>query len=236
MLGCMIWSRFGRHRISVRLSRPSCKPAKAKALRLAEWQTDTLSPGLPSPFRLETMATATWIFGYGSLIWRPGFAYEDKLVGFIKHYRRVFYQGSTDHRGTPSFPGRTVTLNSSPDDLCWGVAYKLKEDDKQTVLQDLEFREKQYDMKLYLDFYTDLSASTPAVTDVMVYYASPNKELNPNYLGPAPLEDIARQIIQAEGPSGPNRDYLFLLEEALLKFGCEDPHVRDLANAVRRLL
>ncbi|KAJ4765267.1 Gamma-glutamylcyclotransferase [Rhynchospora pubera] len=143
--------------------------------------------------------------------------------------------GSTDHRGTPSFPGRTVTLNSSPDDLCWGVAYKLKEDDKQTVLQDLEFREKQYDMKLYLDFYTDLSVSTPAVTDVMVYYASPNKELNPNYLGPAPLEDIARQIIQAEGPSGPNRDYLFLLEEALLKFGCEDPHVRDLANAVRRL-
>ncbi|XP_078166099.1 chaC-like family protein [Carex rostrata] len=179
---------------------------------------------------------ATWIFGYGSLIWRPGFAFDDKRVGFIRDYRRVFFQGSTDHRGTPAFPGRTVTLEPCPGEICWGVAYKLKEEDKKIALEDLEVREKQYDMKLYLDFFTDLYSLTPAISDVMVYYASPNKELNPNYLGPAPLEEIARQIVKAEGPSGPNRDYLFHLEDALLKFGCEDPHVRDLANAVRRLI
>ncbi|XP_020599647.1 gamma-glutamylcyclotransferase 2-3-like isoform X3 [Phalaenopsis equestris] len=161
-----------------------------------------------------------WVFGYGSLIWNAGFQYDQKLAGFIKGYRRVFYQvGSTDHRGTPAFPGRTVTLELAPDDLCY-----------------LEVREKQYDQKVYVDLFTDSSSPTPAVSGVMVYVASPDTKANTNYLGPAPIEDIAKQIIKAEGPSGRNRDYLFQLEEALNRLGCFDMHVRDLANAVRELL
>jgi cation transport protein ChaC len=80
-------------------------------------------------------------------------------------------------------------------------------------------REKQYDQKEYLDFFTDSNASEPAVAGVMVYIASPDKKSNNNYLGPAPLEDIAKQIVKAKGPSGPNRDYLFNLEEALAQLG-----------------
>nr|KAH9756939.1 gamma-glutamylcyclotransferase 2-3 [Citrus sinensis] len=160
-----------------------------------------------------------WVFGYGSLIWKAGFHFDERVVGFIKGYRRVFHQGSTDHRGTPKFPGRTVTLEPAEGEVCY-----------------LEVREKQYDKKAYLDLFTDPMATTPAVSGVMVYIASANKQLNSNYLGPASLEDIAKQIIQAEGPSGPNRDYLFQLEKALLELGCEDKHVIDLANTVRRIL
>nr|XP_010943112.1 gamma-glutamylcyclotransferase 2-3 isoform X6 [Elaeis guineensis] len=144
-----------------------------------------------------------WVFGYGSLIWKTGFHYDERVVGFIRGYRRVFYQGSTDHRGTPDFPGRTVTLQAFPGELC------------------------------YLE---DPDSMTPAINGVMVYMASPDTRTNKNYLGPAPLEEMAKQIIHAEGPSGPNRDYIFHLENALNQLGCDDLHVRDVANAVRKIL
>ncbi|KAI3841564.1 hypothetical protein MKX03_023878 [Papaver bracteatum] len=179
-----------------------------------------------------------WVFGYGSLIWKAGFHHDDRVVGFIKDYRRVFYQGSTDHRGTPEYPGRTVTIEPLHGDVCWGVAYKVSgEENEKAALEHLEVREKQYDVKAYLDFFTDPTSTTPAITGVMVYIASPDKKLNENYLGPASLEEMANQIVKAKGPSGPNRDYLFHLEEALLQLGCKkDKHVTDLANEVRRII
>ncbi|XP_047322867.1 gamma-glutamylcyclotransferase 2-3 isoform X2 [Impatiens glandulifera] len=160
-----------------------------------------------------------WVFGYGSLIWKAGFNYDDRVFGCIKSYRRVFYQGSTDHRGTPEYPGRTVTLESADGDVCY-----------------LGVREKQYDQKAYVDFFLDDNDSKPAISDVMVFIASPDKKHNPNYLGPAPVEEIAKQIASSEGPSGPNKDYLFHLEESLKSYGCEDKHVMELADEVRRLL
>nr|KAJ0228398.1 hypothetical protein LSAT_V11C100004820 [Lactuca sativa] len=190
-----------------------------------------------------------WVFGYGSLIWKAGFHYDDRLVGFIKDYRRVFYQGSTDHRGTPQFPGRTVTLEPAQGEVCWGVAYKVsRKEDEEVALTYLEVREKQYDKKAYVDFFTvamtqischlciqEPSASSPAVTGVMVYIASPDKS-NKNYLGPATVEEIAKQIVLAEGPSGPNRDYLFNLEKTLLQMGCKDEHVMEIADNARKLI
>lgn len=84
-------------------------------------------------------------------------------------------------------------------------------------IQALEEREKQYDTRLRLPVFSQPGDSTPRLLSALVYVATANGEKNENWLGPAPLEAIAQQIATAHGPSGPNREYLFHLADALSK-------------------
>jgi cation transport regulator ChaC len=178
-----------------------------------------------------------WVFGYGSLIWKTGFEYDERVVGFIKGYTRVFNQASTDHRGTREYPGRTVTLEPQEGARVDGCAYRVTGyDAEQLVLSYLELREFEYDIRTFVDFYTDDSPNQPAITGVLVYIGSPCRTKNQYYLGSAPLRDMANQIATARGPAGTNYEYLFRLEEALYDIGCVDQYIIDLANEVRKIL
>ena len=83
-----------------------------------------------------------WIFGFGSLITNPGFDYDATVQpACIRGYRRVFHQGSTDHRGVPEAPGRTVTLEECEGGVTWGAAFRLAGDAEQRrrTMQYLEW-------------------------------------------------------------------------------------------------
>ncbi|KAH7687973.1 Glutathione-specific gamma-glutamylcyclotransferase protein [Dioscorea alata] len=160
-----------------------------------------------------------WVFGYGSLVWNPGFDFDERIVGYIKDYRRVFDLACIDHRGTPEHPARTCTLEAKKGAICWGAAYCVKgsiERERVAMQEGVDLR--------------------PALTKVLVFTSTPDKEANRYYLGPAPLEQMARQIATATGPCGNNRDYLFLLEKAMFNIGHEDGYVIELANKVRKVL
>ena len=173
---------------------------------------------------VEMSEAPLWIFGYGSLVWRPAFPHAERHPGYVSGYYRRFWQGSTDHRGVPGAPGRVVTLLPAPShERCWGMVYRVEPGHEAQVLAGLDHREKGgYERRR-----VSVTRSQAQAIDALVYLATPE---NPEWLGEAPLVEIAAQIRQARGPSGANIDYLLRLREALDEFGGQDPHVESLCE------
>ncbi|KAL1491738.1 hypothetical protein ABEB36_012289 [Hypothenemus hampei] len=175
-----------------------------------------------------------WVFGYGSLMWKVDFPYSNKIIGYIKGYERRFYQLSTDHRGTPENPGRVVTLiPSSKDTKVYGIAYQIDQADVEFVVKHLDYREKGGYERKTVTFYPKDDSVPPF--DLTIYLASTD---NPNYAGHAELDDIALQVVQSIGPSGPNIDYVCNLAKIMREVVPEakDDHLFELEEKVIQLL
>ena len=174
-------------------------------------------------------APRRWIFGYGSLVWRPAFPFVERRPGYIEGWRRRFCQASPDHRGVPSDPGRVVTLLADPSATCHGMAYAVADDAWAQVLARLDVREQngyaRHDVPVRDVHGTGESWSA------LVYIATPD---NPSFRDGESLADIAAVVRRAVGPSGDNREYVLRLHEALSAMGAPDPHVADLVAEIAR--
>jgi cation transport protein ChaC len=160
----------------------------------------------------------TWVFGYGSLIYKVDFPFLEREPAELVGWARRFWQGSHDHRGTPEQPGRVVTLIHSPGSVCRGVAYRVAHE----VFTHLDHREKNgYERHAVTVSLTARDRRVGAI----LYVA---REDNHAFLGPAPIAELAAQIAGSTGPSGSNREYVLLLAQALRELGDPDPHVREL--------
>ena len=167
-----------------------------------------------------------WIFGYGSLVWRPAFPHCESSPAFIEGWERRFWQGSTDHRGVPGAPGRVVTLVPRSGKTCWGMAYRVESGDVDAALHRLDHRERGG----YARRDVTLEFRHGERTEGVIYIATPS---NHNFLGPAELTDIAAQVREASGPSGTNQEYVLRLAEALRAIDAEDSHVFALEALLR---
>lgn len=162
-----------------------------------------------------------WLFGYGSLIYLVDFPYLESKPASINGWSRRFWQGSHDHRGTEQKPGRVVTLIEQLGEVCHGVAYKVE----SSVFEQLDVREKNG----YLRLNIDMAFADGSADQGLVYIATADNEA---YLGEAGTYDIAWQICHAEGPSGPNCEYLIELAKSLRQMGVDDPHVFEIEQHI----
>ena len=177
---------------------------------------------------MSVLPDDAWIFGYGSIVWKPDFSFEERAPGWIGGWSRRLWQGSPDHRGVPASPGRVATLISQPAARCTGMAFRVRGSACEAVLRGLDERESGGFRQTLIRFHF-AAASRPPVSAI-TYVAPPD---NPNFLGEAPLDAVIRQVRGARGRSGSNLEYVLRLDESLRELGAEDEHVSRIAEGLR---
>lgn len=169
-----------------------------------------------------------WVFGYGSLIWNPGFDYEDRAIATLHGYARRFCMWSIHHRGTPEDPGLVLALDREAGASCCGVAFRVPDALAAPTLEAL--RERELVSSAYLERHVELAFHDGRRAEALAYVVDPD---HAQYTGALDLDAQADIIAQAHGGRGPNSEYLYNTADHLAQLGIADPELAQLSEMVR---
>jgi glutathione-specific gamma-glutamylcyclotransferase len=170
-----------------------------------------------------------WVFGYGSLIWDPGFPVAERRIGRVTGWHRSFCMRSIHHRGTLENPGLVLALDQAEGASCTGVAFRVAEGAELETVEALRARE----LVSSAYFETTLAIETPeGVLEALTYVINPD-HVQYCHLD---LEEQAQIIATSRGGRGRNRDYLWSTATHLAELGIADPDLEWLAARVRTLI
>ncbi|APE42656.1 gamma-glutamylcyclotransferase [Sulfitobacter alexandrii] len=171
-----------------------------------------------------------WVFGYGSLLWNPGFEVAESVVGTLPGYARSFCMRSIHHRGSVELPGLVLALDEQPDHACTGIALRVAPGHEAATLAYL--RERELISSAYIEKNLDVDLADGRRVRAVVYVID---ETHEQYCGGLPLEEQARIIATAVGGRGPNTEYLYNTARHLSEIGLQDPELDWLHERVRHL-
>ncbi len=184
-----------------------------------------------SPLVMDTSSDRAkadlWVFAYGSLIWRPGFAFREQVPARLTGAHRALCVYSFVHRGTPERPGLVLGLDHGG--TCRGIAYRVAAARRAETIAYLRAREQV--TKVYRECVrpVTLIGHSEARIQALCYMVDRS---HPQYAGKLNLAEQLHLVRTGHGKSGPNRDYLLATVKALETLGYRD---RDLHLLAERL-
>ena len=171
-----------------------------------------------------------WVFGYGSLVWQPGFDYSERQIARMDGFSRSFCMWSIHHRGTIKDPGLVLALDAAEGAFCDGVAFYVPPETAQATIDYL--RERELISSAYLEQVHPITLRDGRAVECVAYVIDPDHE---QYCWGMVLEKQAQVIAGAVGGRGPNTEYLYNTAEHLAQIGLRDPDLDWLADRVRTL-
>lgn len=181
----------------------------------------------------HSTAAPMWVFGYGSLIWNPGFPVAERQIARLHGWHRRFCMWSIHHRGTVDAPGLVLALDQAcagEDAVCAGVAFRVPPGAEGATLAYL--RERELVSSAYLEMTLPVHLADGRGVAALVYVINRDHE---QYCGDLSAEEQAQIIARATGGRGPNRDYLFATAQHLAELGIADEGLIGLAQRVRQI-
>jgi cation transport protein ChaC len=165
-----------------------------------------------------------WVFGYGSLMWRPGFDFLERVPARLIGEHRALCIYSFDHRGTPERPGLVLGLDRGG--TCRGIAFRVKAERRAEVVAYLRAREQTTNVYREVMRSVWLDNDARERVSALTYVADRG---HVQYAGRLSLRDQLRHVLQGHGRSGNNRDYVITTVKAIEAEGFRDAPLHQLA-------
>lgn len=166
-----------------------------------------------------------WVFGYGSLMWNPGFRHEEVRPALLRGAHRSLCVYSWVHRGTKERPGLVFGLDQGG--ACRGLAYRVDGSLRKETLDYLRAREQT--TMVYLETWRKIAFSKEESSQALVYMVDRSHD---QYAGALPLSDQQKIVQGAIGKSGENPEYVLNTAAHLEELGIVDHKLRALAKSL----
>jgi glutathione-specific gamma-glutamylcyclotransferase len=166
-----------------------------------------------------------WVFGYGSLMWRPGFDFVERVPARLIGLHRALCVYSFVHRGTPERPGLVLGLDRGG--MCRGIAYRVAAVARQKTVAYLRAREQV--TTVYLEAMRRIELEEEARRQVRALCFIVDRS-HVQYAGRLTASERLHHVRQGHGRSGPNRDYVLEAVQALDALGYRETDLHLLAE------
>ncbi|HSG95105.1 MAG TPA: gamma-glutamylcyclotransferase [Afifellaceae bacterium] len=167
-----------------------------------------------------------WVFGYGSLMWRPGFAHAEIRPARLAGVHRSLCVYSWVHRGTREQPGLVLGLDHGG--ACCGLAFRVEIEDRDTVIDYLRQREQV--TNVYREVVRPVALNDGRRVPALAYVVDRHHD---QYAGRLDLKTQQRLVLAAQGRSGANVDYVLATARRLGEFAIADAALLKLAESLR---